>query len=98
MSENCNLRTAAIVVVAPGETLSQGIVQKFIYDLSDGDSFQREVASAIKDVRKMIRLRWCHLYGGKTVAVFGWYCGYEPQEHARFIKFIKIQNVMEFKL
>lgn len=95
---NCNLCTAAIVVVAPGETLSQAFVQKFIYDSFDDSSFHREVDSAIKEFRRNVLLRYSHLYGGKTLAVFGWYYDYTPQEHAHFIKFIRVKNVKEFKL
>lgn len=99
MLENCNFSTGAIIVLAPGQTLSQGLVSCFEYDDSDDFSFIREVESSIRDIRKEIRSSdWCEPYRGKTLAVFSWHVDYTSMETATFYKFIKIQNVAEFKL
>lgn len=71
MSENCNFSTGAIIVLAPGQPLSQGLVSCFEYDDSDDSSFIRGVESSIRDIRKEIcSADWCEPYRGKTLAVF----------------------------
>lgn len=99
MLENCNFYHGAIIVVAPGQCISQGFRFVFTYDGLDFDSFSHEVDSAIKRIRKEIRSSlFSNYYLGKTLAVFGLCNYFTPGEEPHFIKFIKIQNVREFKL